>query len=138
MKLRIKREDLSAIERHSKQSFPLECCGLLVGRRTGTEFEVLETVPAENVKRSPTLFEMDPEFVHAVLSRAESKGLTIVGFYHSHPGVGAYVSGKDAEFLKLWPGVAWLIISTTRELIEERRAYVCKGDEIRELEIEVY
>lgn len=138
MKLRIKREDLSAIERYSKQGFPLECCGLLIGKRVGDGFEVLEAVPAENVKRSPTLFEMDPQFVHLALSRAESKGLTIVGFYHSHPGVGAYVSGRDAEFLKLWPGVAWLIISATKETIEERRAYVCEGDEIRELEIEVY
>jgi proteasome lid subunit RPN8/RPN11 len=138
MKLRIKREDLRAIERHSKESFPFECCGLLVGRRAGTGFEVLEAVPAENLKRSPTLFEMDPQFVHLVLSKAESNGLTIVGFYHSHPGVRAYVSSRDAEFLKLWPGVAWLIISATEETIEEKRAYVCEGDEIRELEIEVY
>ncbi|MCS7131197.1 MAG: M67 family metallopeptidase [Hadesarchaea archaeon] len=138
MKLRIKHEDLSAIERHSKRSFPLECCGLLIGRRARARFEVLEVVPAENLKRSPTLFEMDPQFVNLVLSKAESRGLTIVGFYHSHPGVGAFVSGRDAEFLKLWPGVAWLIISVANEIIEERRAYVCEADEIREIEIEVY
>ena len=137
MKLSIKRSDLLAIDEHALESFPHECCGLLLGEFREKAIEVREIVRAENVLASPVAFEANAELVFKAVDRAERSGLELVGIYHSHPGLGAFVSARDAEFMKLWPSVAWLILGTSEKRVEERKAYVLEGGKVVELEIEV-
>lgn len=137
MRLKIKKGDLRAIDRHSLKCFPVECCGLLVGKRTNADLNVEGVISAENIEKSATIFEIDAEFVYKAIVEAESRELELIGIYHSHPNAGAYVSGRDVKFLTLWPGVAWLIIGVAEDDIRERRAYIYKGGRVEELEIKV-
>ena len=137
MKLKLKSSDLKAIEAHALRNFPRECCGLLIGKFGVGTIEVHKVAEAENVLGSPVAFEADPEFVFKAIDRAERSGLELVGIYHSHPNIAARVSSKDAEIMKLWPEVAWLILNVVGDRVLERKAYVLKNGEIEELELVV-
>jgi len=135
MNFKLSRDGLNAIDKHALLNFPRECCGLLLGKFGGNVIEVKEVVEAENVLGSPVAFEADAELVFKTIKRAEKSGLDLVGIYHSHPNIAAYVSARDSEMMKLWPGVAWLIVSVVKGHILERKAYVLKNGKIEELEI---
>lgn len=137
MNLKLNCDDLKAIDEHALENFPRECCGLLLGKFEKNVIKVEEVVDAENVLGSPVAFEVDAELVFKTIKRAEESGLELVGIYHSHPNIAAYVSSRDSEIMKLWPGVAWLIVSAAKERVIERKAYMLKDGEIGELEIAV-
>jgi len=137
MNLKLSRDFLNAIDGHALKNFPRECCGLLLGKFGKNVIEVVEVVKAENVLGSPIAFEVDAELVFKTIKRADERGLELVGIYHSHPNIAAYVSSRDSEIMKLWPGVAWLIISAAKERVIGRKAYVLKDRGIEELEIVV-
>lgn len=136
MKLSIRLLDLRTIERHALKCLPYECCGILLGRFVKDSVEVEEVVQAENLLASSVAFEANAELVFEAIDRAEKSERELVGIYHSHPNLHAFVSARDAEFMKLWPGVAWLILGISGERVEEVRAYVLKGEKVVELEIE--
>jgi proteasome lid subunit RPN8/RPN11 len=106
MKLKIKRRDFESIEKHALKVFPLECCGLLIGKTGKGIFEVKKVVPAKNIHKSEVSFEADAEVVYRAITAAEAKGFEFTGIYHSHPNMHAYISAVDAEMMKLWP--TWL------------------------------
>ena len=81
--------------------FPLECCGLLIGKRGKGIFDVKEVIQAKNVHKSEVSFEADAELVYRAVDAAEAKGLELIGIYHSHPNMRAYISATDAEMMKL-------------------------------------
>ncbi|MDI6820052.1 MAG: M67 family metallopeptidase [Candidatus Hodarchaeaceae archaeon] len=127
MRLKIQKEDLRAIDEHSLKCFPVECCGLLVGERANADLNVEDVISAENIEESATIFEIDAEFVYNAIVEAESRGLALIGIYHSHPNASAHVSGRDAEFLALWPDVAWLIVGATKEKNQRKKGLHLQG-----------
>jgi proteasome lid subunit RPN8/RPN11 len=135
MKLRIRPLDLRAIDIHALESFPLECCGLFFGRYSGGTIEVKEVMKARNRLGSAVAFEADPEFVFRAIDRGNKMGLELVGIYHSHPNIAAYVSARDLEIMKLWEGTAWLILSVKDGLILERKAYTFRNGKVEDLEL---
>lgn len=137
MKLKLKSFDLRAIEKHALESFPLECCGLMVGKVAGEIFYVKKVVPADNIHKSSVSFEADAELVYRAIDEAEAKGLELIGIYHSHPNTHAFISAADAEIMKLWPSVAWLVLGVTREKIVEKKAFMLKNGKAVQLEIEI-
>jgi proteasome lid subunit RPN8/RPN11 len=136
VKLKLKHSDLKAIDAHAMKSYPKECCGLLLGKFGKSEIEVKEAVEAGNILGSPVAFEAEPELVFKVFQKAEKSGSALVGIYHSHPDIAAFVSSKDAEVMKLWPGTAWLILSVGKTRVLERMAYTMKNNEIKEIAVE--
>lgn len=136
MRLKLKLGNLKTIEAHALKNFPRECCGLLFGKFSENTIEVEEIAEAENVLGSPVAFEADPEFVFKAIDHAEKSGRELVGLYHSHPNITAYVSARDSELMKLWPRAAWLILSVMKDRILELKAYVLENNKIEELEIE--
>ncbi|MEW6222019.1 MAG: M67 family metallopeptidase [Candidatus Hadarchaeota archaeon] len=137
MKLKLKQGDLKAIAAHALKSYPKEGCGVLLGNFKKNAIDVMEVVEAKNVKGSPVEFEADPQLVFEAFKRGEKKGLDLVGIYHSHPNMGAFVSSRDAEIMKLWPGTAWLILGVAKNKVDEQKAYILKNGVIEELDIEV-
>jgi len=137
MKLKIKHRYFESIEKHALKVFPLECCGLLIGKMGKGIFEVKEVVQAENVHKSEVSFEADAELVYRALDAAEAKGLDLIGIYHSHPNMRAYVSAVDAEIMKLWPNVAWLVLGVSENQIIEKKVFMLKESKIVGLEIKI-
>jgi len=67
---------------HARAEAPREACGLLIGLGGAVE----AVVPARNVAEEPTrFFRLDERDLVRGMFDAERRGLTLVGFYHSHP-----------------------------------------------------
>ncbi|KAB1187855.1 MULTISPECIES: desampylase [Haloferax] len=110
---------------------PAEVCGVLVGDRSAGS--ITTVVPVSNVSDEPRLaYELDPAETVAAFEDADSAGLDVVGFYHSHPESAPVPSAADREQAS-WPGYVYLICHPDGRLT----AHEWTGTEFRELEVSV-
>ena len=100
---------LKQIYAHAAETYPNECFGFLVGVPDDGG-RVHDVVRGTNLRTDRTdRFEMDPvEFVR-VEKNADEEGLSVVGFYHSHPDCPAIPSQTDIT--QAWEGSYYLIVS---------------------------
>jgi proteasome lid subunit RPN8/RPN11 len=116
---------------HAKQTYPFECCGLLVGKfNTGNEREIIEIHGVENrdKSRAHDRYEIDPGDFYRIDKEASSKGMEIVGVYHSHPDHPDKPSAVDREIASAT--YSYIIISVNQG--EEVSARSWKFEEISE------
>jgi proteasome lid subunit RPN8/RPN11 len=93
------------VVRHAREAAPTECCGLLLGDESG----VGVAVRTRNASRDPSRFVIDPVDHIARRREARERGLTVLGFYHSHPRSAAVPSATDREEAT-YPGHLYLIV----------------------------
>jgi len=115
MKTRIYPLALGKILRHSLTNVRREVIGLLVGRMQGPVLEVWDAVTGGQ-RGNPGFVELQEEVQAAFAERLmqEGTGLYVVGWYHSHPGMGLFLSGIDIEtqrrYQALFPKAVALVI----------------------------
>lgn len=106
------------IERASLAAYPDEACGLLLGRwRSGAVTEVSRAVGTANsaaVEERRHRFAIEPRLLLEWDRVASSAGMSVVGFFHSHPDAAARPSATDVVLA--WPGYAYVIASTLGRL----------------------
>jgi proteasome lid subunit RPN8/RPN11 len=78
---------------HCLGGLPDEACGLLGGDPASTQVAVC--YPARNAAGSARTYEVDSRDVLHAGRDAESRGLEIVGVFHSHTHTDAYPSATD-------------------------------------------
>src|SRR5258706_7074574 len=78
---RIRHAALEAVIAHARAAQPAECCGMLLG----TGLSIDEAIRANNTAVSSTRFLIDPKDHIQARRDARSRGLEVIGFYHSHP-----------------------------------------------------
>jgi proteasome lid subunit RPN8/RPN11 len=90
--VRVRKDALQMMLRHAAESWPEECCGLLLGRADRIE----DALPARNAAEDRARrFLVDPvDHFHAI-RQARARGLAIVGAYHSHPNTEPAPSPTD-------------------------------------------
>jgi proteasome lid subunit RPN8/RPN11 len=90
--------------------------------------EIVGAVRARNVADEPaTQFLIDPADHFAALRLARSRGLDVVGFYHSHPASPPEPSPRDvAEFS--YPNHLYAIVSLRAEPAEIRLFRFVEGN----------
>lgn len=90
--------------RHAEQTYPQECCGLMLGSEDGGSRRVTQALPLANAYPGPQedRYEIAPEDLLRAERAARSAGLSIIGVYHSHPNCGAYFSRTDLENACPW------------------------------------
>ena len=86
---------------HALSTEKQEVMGLLFGRWDGPQAFVEEAHPLARTDRRADRVEVKPEQLAKAASIAESRGLRIVGWYHSHPHITAAPStpGKQAAMM---------------------------------------
>ena len=93
---------------HALESYPNECCGLLVGN--GDRIEIVQLA---NIEASPYAFQMDPKELVASYARMEDLGWELLAIYHSHPYGEAYPSATDL-LIAAWPMCVVIGLEDTR------------------------
>jgi len=118
-KIVIAQQVLDDILNHASQSWPMECCGLLIakavddGAPEDCARPVLRHVPARNVSPDPTItFEIDPAVLLRTHRTARAQGEDIIGCYHSHPNGLTEPSHTDLARAEQ-PGFYWLIVGSS-------------------------
>ncbi len=129
--LKIKKEYLSNLNIFTSQVEPLEACALLLGKIKDNQIIVLEIVPLNNEYSSEIRFKINETELLKVYRYAESRDLSIVGIYHSHPSY-PFPSNTDMEYMKINP-IPWIIKST---ITKEIKCYIHDEDfQIKEIKI---
>ncbi len=124
MKIQLPEPLLELIQQQGRASYPNECCGILIGNwGTNGDRAVSEVLPIENARSdSPrNRYLIRPEELLRASREAESRGLEVIGFYHSHPDVAARPSEFDRDHA--WPGYGYIIIRVDAGEAAEARAW---------------
>jgi [CysO sulfur-carrier protein]-S-L-cysteine hydrolase len=85
------KEQLQQMIDHVDAHAPLEACGLLAGRDSKVEKIFL----VQNQARSAVRFVMNPVEQLAAFAWIDSKGMDLLGIFHSHPTGPETVSATD-------------------------------------------
>jgi len=95
--LRIGRKDYAEIRRHGEETYPHECCGVLLGQMDGDVRTVTSTARCGNTRTdSPqNRYHIDPKELVRIQREGRACNEDIIGFYHSHPDHPAQWSQTD-------------------------------------------
>lgn len=130
----ISQQVLDEILDHAAQSWPMECCGLLIGRtnapdggldsdETVCEMNISRIVVSGNVADDPAMtFEIDPGLLLRTHRAVRDRGEEIIGCYHSHPNGNILPSRTDLERAEQ-AGFLWLIAGSTPEGVKDWALY---------------
>lgn len=113
---------------HAMQTYPEECCGVLMGRDAeGGKMicDILE-VPNAGKENRNRRFLIGPEVYKKVEQEAAEEGVEIVGLYHSHPDHPAAPSEFDRE--QAMPQWSYVIVSVNQGQPEYVRSWVLRED----------
>lgn len=124
--LKISDKHVDRISLHSKQCYPTEACGILIGTLAGDERTVTEVWPATNELSSESSYEIRPETLLHAFTYAEQKKLEVVGFYHSHPFWSADPSEIDKSQAN-YPGLSYVIYSIQKK---EMKSFLFDGRQL--------
>ena len=111
---------------HLYDGYPLEACGLLVGRGQ----RVVRFVPSPNLAASAKVYTIDPKVHLRTEMAAEDDGLEVIGVVHSHTHSEPYPSPTDVAQAPD-PNWHYVIVSLKREA-PETRSYRIVDDTIEE------
>jgi proteasome lid subunit RPN8/RPN11 len=114
--LKIAPKDYAALRRHGEETYPHECCGVLLGRTEddGTRV-VTSTARCGNTRTdSPqNRYNIDPRDQIRIQREARERGEDIIGYYHSHPDHLARWSSTDLAEAH-WSGYSYVITSVEK------------------------
>ena len=126
--LKITGKDYDAIRRHGEETYPHECCGVLLGQMDGDLRTVTSTARCGNTRiDSPqNRYHIDPKELVRIQREARGREEDIVGFYHSHPDHPAQWSKTDFEEAH-WIGCSYVITSVEQGTSKVTNAFLLAG-----------
>jgi len=92
-----------AIHEHAERSLPNETGGFLLGRvgcdpqQQCWHLEIDEALPVEPSEQDPVHFTFSWKDVDRVRSYRETRSNALLGWYHTHPNLGIFLSDTDLE-----------------------------------------
>jgi proteasome lid subunit RPN8/RPN11 len=110
MALTISQDLYDQLRAHGEETYPHECCGILLGRADEAGLHVRQLVRAGNTRTDSAhnRYNIAPQELIAAQREGRKAGLDIVGFYHSHPDHPAQWSSTDFAEAH-WFGCAYVI-----------------------------
>lgn len=122
--------------KHAQDSFPEECCGVILSTATTDYVERLTNIqnrlhaldPQTYPRTAAIAYAMDPKELEQVIDQASLRGARLKAFYHSHPDHKAYFSEEDKAFASpfgepTFPETAQIVISIYTGEVKDIRAY---------------
>jgi len=108
--VKLSQADYEALRAHGEETYPHECCGVLLGKSETDCNHVHKILRAGNTRtdRAHDRYNIGPEELSRAQRHARGLGLDIVGFYHSHPDHPAQWSPTDFAEAH-WIGCAYVI-----------------------------
>jgi len=114
--LKIPQSAYAALRQHGEETYPSECCGVLLGHFDGSGSKtVLGVARCGNTRAdSPhNRYNIDPKELIRIQREGRERGEDILGFYHSHPDHPAQWSTTDLAEAH-WFGCSYVITSVEK------------------------
>src|ERR1700722_2793451 len=126
--LKLPQSAYLALRQHGEETYPHECCGVLLGRFEEDGAKTVSTIaPCGNTRDdSPhDRYNIDPKELIRIQREGRQRNEDIVGFYHSHPDHPAQWSVTDLAEAH-WFGCSYVITS-----VEKGAATITNSFELR-------
>lgn len=128
MKLHITQADYDALRAHGEETYPHECCGVMLGHAKDDGNHVVAIVRAGNTRTDSAhnRYNISPMELIKIQREGRKQGLDIVGFYHSHPDHPAMWSSTDFAEAH-WFGCCYVITSVDKGKANLTNAFHLSG-----------
>ena len=126
--LKISQSAYEALRRHGEETYPHECCGVLLGQSNGDARLVSTVAPCGNTREdSPhNRYNIDPRELVRIQRQGRERGEDIIGFYHSHPDHPARWSATDLAEAH-WFGCSYVITSVEKGKAQTTNSFELSG-----------
>lgn len=131
-KIIIQKRHIEEIISHARESFPLEACGIMAGKRN----IIHKIIRAKNKEQSDISYSIDPVEQLKIFEKMDKLKLELAGIYHSHPAMPAYPSKRDIK-LACYHDAAYFIISVKESNETEVKAFKIQDKKAQEIKIKI-
>jgi proteasome lid subunit RPN8/RPN11 len=116
------------IRKHGEETYPHECCGVLLGKALDGINEVEVAARAGNTRTDSAhnRYHIAPQELISIQRQARESGLDILGFYHSHPDHPAHWSATDLQEAH-WLGCSYVITSVEKGVAKQTNSFFLAG-----------
>lgn len=131
MTLKIGKQEWERIRRHGEETYPHECCGVLVGEFGSDGVKSVEATVRCHNQRSDSphnRYGIDPRDVVRIQREARERTQDIIGFYHSHPDHPARWSQTDLAEAH-WTGCSYVITSVMDGIAAQTNSFNLAGED---------
>ncbi len=134
MGIELSRELFDEMVAHARAGLPNEACGVVAGE----DGRAVRIYAIRNADESPVMYRFDEREQLGVFRDVEDRGLSLLGFFHSHTHTEAYPSPTDrerahwrdpvtGEEVPTYPDTRYLIVSLRNGDAPELRAFRFEG-----------
>ncbi|HZU09106.1 MAG TPA: M67 family metallopeptidase [Pseudacidobacterium sp.] len=126
--LKLSETIYNALRKHGEETYPHECCGVLLGRSHEGVNEVVDAVRAGNTRTDSAhnRYHIAPQELVRIQRQGRERGLDIVGFYHSHPDHPAQWSKTDFAEAH-WLGCSYVITAVEKGAAKQTNSFLLTG-----------
>lgn len=126
--LKLNEQVYDAIRRHGEETYPHECCGVLLGHSVDGVNDVDEAVRAGNTRTDSAhnRYNIAPQELVKIQRQGRERSLDIVGFYHSHPDHPAQWSKTDFAEAH-WLGCSYVITAVEKGVAQATNSFLLTG-----------
>jgi proteasome lid subunit RPN8/RPN11 len=114
--LKLSQSAYASLRRHGEETYPHECCGVLLGRMEDDSARTVTSVARAGNTRTDSAhnrYNIDPKDLIRIQREGRARGEDIIGFYHSHPDHPAQCSQTDLAEAH-WFGCSYVITSVEK------------------------
>ena len=133
--LKIPQSAYSSLRQHGEETYPHECCGVLLGQfeddGTGSVLKTVSRVARCGNTRDDSphnRYNIDPRELIRIQREGRQRGEDIVGFYHSHPDHPAQWSSTDLAEAH-WFSCSYVITSVEKGTATITNSFELKGSD---------
>jgi proteasome lid subunit RPN8/RPN11 len=128
MPLNIPQSLYTELRHHGEETYPHECCGILLGKSEGDALTIHQLLRAGNTRTDSAhnRYNIAPQELIGAQREARKQGLDIIGFYHSHPDHPAQWSPTDFAEAH-WFGCAYVITAVESGTAQTTNSFLLTG-----------
>jgi proteasome lid subunit RPN8/RPN11 len=126
--LKLSEPIYNALRKHGEETYPHECCGVLLGRSENDVNTVEDAARAGNTRTDAAhnRYHIAPQELIKIQRQGRERGLDIVGFYHSHPDHPAQWSKTDFAEAH-WLGCSYVITAVANGVAQQTNSFLLTG-----------
>lgn len=126
--LKLSESTYNALRKHGEDTYPHECCGVLLGCSQDGVNVVEDAVRASNTRTDSAhdRYHIAPQELVRIQRQGRERGLDIVGFYHSHPDHPAQWSKTDFAEAH-WLGCSYVITAVANGVAQQTNSFLLAG-----------
>ena len=128
MSLKLSQQLYDELRAHGEETYPHECCGIMLGKTSEDGLHVAALIRAGNTRTDSAhnRYHIAPQELIKAQREGRKTGHDIVGFYHSHPDHPAQWSPTDFAEAH-WFGCSYVITAVEKGKAQITNSFLLTG-----------